>query len=111
MALSQCIKRRHLTQKFFEFHEGVKKCHFGNFSEGRDGHALLVQPSRITRWILKILFALGADEFLAMLEVTPFFKVQSGKITVCTMNLVVSVGLFFGAHSSLIPFLLQIEHA
>ena len=31
--------------------------------------------------------ALGADEFLAMLEgkirVTPFFKVQSGKITVC----------------------------
>ena len=33
MSLSQCIKRRHLTQKFFEFHEGVKKCHFGNFSE------------------------------------------------------------------------------
>jgi hypothetical protein len=32
-------------------------------------------------------FALGADKFLAMLEgkfiLTPFFKVQSGKITVC----------------------------
>jgi hypothetical protein len=33
MALSQCIKRRHLAQKKFEFHAGVKKCHFGNFSE------------------------------------------------------------------------------
>ena len=37
--------------------------------------------------ISKILFALGADEFLAMLEgkirEAPFFKVRSGKITVC----------------------------
>ena len=55
--------------------------------QGWDGRALLVQPSRIPHRISKILFALGADEFLAMLEgkirVTPFFKVQSGKITVC----------------------------
>ena len=33
---------------------------------------------------------LGADEFLAMLEgkirVTPFFKVQPGKIAVCWVN-------------------------
>ena len=33
MALSQCIKRRHLAQKNLEFHTGVKKCRFGNFSE------------------------------------------------------------------------------
>jgi hypothetical protein len=45
--------------------------------QGRDGHALLVRPSRIPHRISKILFALGADEFLAMLEgkisEAPFF--------------------------------------
>jgi hypothetical protein len=58
-----------------------------SFRQGRDGRALLVQPSRIPHRISKIIFALGADEFLAMLEgkirVTPFLKFQSGKITVC----------------------------
>ena len=48
------------------------------FRQGRDGRALLVQPSRIPYRISKILFALGADEFLAMLEgkirEAPFFK-------------------------------------
>ena len=48
------------------------------FSQGRDGRALLVRPSRIPWWISKILFSLGADEFLAMLECKiregPFFK-------------------------------------
>ena len=34
----------------------------------RDGCALLVRPSRIPRWISKIIFALGSHEFLAMLE-------------------------------------------
>ena len=47
------------------------------FRQGRDGRALLVQPSRIPHRISKILFALGADEFLAMLEgrirEAPFF--------------------------------------
>ena len=56
------------------------------FKQGRDGRALLVWPSRIPHRISKILFALGADEFLVMLEgkirEAPFFKVQSGKITV-----------------------------
>ena len=56
------------------------------FRKGRDGCALLVRPSRIHHRISKILFVLGSYEFLAMLEgkigVTPFFKVQSGKITV-----------------------------
>ncbi len=55
------------------------------------GH--LVQPSRIPRWISKILFALGADEFLAMmegkiraeLEMAYFFKVQSGKKKQCVL--------------------------
>ena len=58
------------------------------FRQGRDGCALLVRPSRILHRISKILFALGADELLAMLEgkirEAPFFKVRSGKITVCT---------------------------
>ena len=49
---------------------GVKKCHFGNFSD-RAG----------------ILFALGSYEFLAMLEGKTrkglFFRVQACKITVC----------------------------
>ena len=39
------------------------------FSErARDGHALIVWPSRIPHRNSKILFALGADEFLIMLE-------------------------------------------
>jgi hypothetical protein len=38
------------------------------FRQSRDGRALLVQSSRIPRRISKILFALGAKEFLAMLE-------------------------------------------
>jgi hypothetical protein len=48
------------------------------FRQGRDGRALFVRPSRIPHRISKILFALGADEFLAMLEgkirEAPFFK-------------------------------------
>ena len=51
-----------------------------------DGCALLVQPSRIPHRISKILFVYGSYESLAMLEgkirEAPFFKVQSGKITV-----------------------------
>ena len=58
------------------------------FRQGRDGRVLLVRPSRIRHGISKILFALGANDFLAMLEgkirEAPFFKVQSGKITVWT---------------------------
>ena len=56
------------------------------FSQGRDGRALFVRPSRIPHRISKIIFALGADEFLAVQEgkirEAPFFKVQSSKITV-----------------------------
>jgi hypothetical protein len=51
------------------------------FRQGRDGRALLVRPSRIPHGISRILFALGADEFLAR---SHFFKVQAGKITVCS---------------------------
>ena len=57
------------------------------FRLGRDGHALLVRPSKFPPdRISKILFALGADEFLAMLEGKigegPFFRVQSDEFTV-----------------------------
>ena len=38
------------------------------FRQGGDGRALLMRPSRIPHRISKILFALGADEFLAMPE-------------------------------------------
>ena len=38
------------------------------FRQGLDGRALLVWPSRIPPRISKIIFALSADEFLAMLE-------------------------------------------
>ena len=38
------------------------------FRLGRDGRGLLVRPSRIPHRISKIVFTLGADEFLAMLE-------------------------------------------
>ena len=57
------------------------------FIQGCDGRALLVRPSRIPHRVSKIIFALGADDFLAILEGKiregPFFKVQSGKKTVC----------------------------
>ena len=47
------------------------------FRKGRDGRALIVRPSRIPHRNSKILFALGADEFLVMLEdkirEAPFF--------------------------------------
>ena len=47
------------------------------FRQGQDGHVLLARPLRIPHRISKKLFALGADEFLAMLEgkirEAPFF--------------------------------------
>ena len=47
------------------------------FRQGRDDRALLVRPSRIPHRISKIIFAVGADEFQAMLEggirEAPFF--------------------------------------
>ena len=47
------------------------------FRQGRDGRALVVRPLRIPHGISKILLALGADEFLAMLKgkirEAPFF--------------------------------------
>ena len=48
------------------------------FSKGRDGRALLVQSSRIPRWISKIIFVLGSYEFLAMLE----GKIRKGSVQV-----------------------------
>ena len=38
------------------------------FRQGRDGHARLFRPLRIPLRISKILFAFGADEFLATLK-------------------------------------------
>jgi hypothetical protein len=48
------------------------------FRQGRDGRAMLVQPSRNPHRISKIIFVLGSYEFLAMLKgkmrETLFFK-------------------------------------
>ena len=68
-----------------------QKMPFGQFlRQGRDGRVLLVRPSRIPHRISKILFALGADKFLAMLDgkirEAPFFKIRSDKITVCNAS-------------------------
>ena len=73
--------------KFFQIQCTDQKVPFWQFfRQGRDGRPLLVRPSRIPDRISKILFALGANEFLAMLEgkirETPFLKVHSGKLTV-----------------------------
>jgi len=58
--------------------QGLKSAVQQFFRQGRDGRALLVWPSRIPHRISKVLFTMGADEFLAMMEgkirVTPFFK-------------------------------------
>ena len=48
----------------FRFHAGVKKCHFGNFSEW----AGMAVPSRIPRRNSNILFDLGAGKSLERLE-------------------------------------------
>ena len=65
--------------KKLKFHARNKKCQFGNFSD-RAGMAMHYQcghHARIPHSISKILFALGTDEFLAMLEgkirEAPFF--------------------------------------
>ena len=42
----------------------LKSAIWAIFQKGWDGRALLVRPSRISRWISKNLFALGSYEFL-----------------------------------------------
>ena len=69
MALSKHFKRSNFSQKFFELHAWVKKCHFGNFSEkGWNGRAPLVRPSKRHFSIWKIIFVLGAHKYLERLE-------------------------------------------
>ena len=66
--------------------DGSKSAILAIFQTGPGWLSLLVRPSRIPHRTSKILFAFGADEFLAMLKhkikEAPFFKVRSGKITV-----------------------------
>ena len=86
MALSQCIKRRRLAQKKIKFHAGVKKCHFGNFSECPVS-AALKNPSVDMK---NSFSSFSSYEFLAMLEgkivECPFFRVQSDELTVCMVK-------------------------
>ena len=72
------------------------------FRMGWDGCALLLRPSRIPHRNSKNIFALGADEFLVMLEGKlerpHFLKVQSGKITVWDMCSLFSIFSSFFVH-------------
>ena len=57
------------------------------FRKGWDGRALLVRPSKTHHSICKILFVLGADEYLERLEAklqsAYSFMLKYYKITVC----------------------------
>ena len=91
MALSQYIKRKHLAQKFFEFHAEVKKCHFGNFSE-RAGMAVPCQcgPQESLAGSEKFfLFQVPINSqhcWEGKLESALFSTDQSGKKTECIMS-------------------------
>ena len=100
MALSQCIKRRNLAQKIFEFHAGVKKCHFGNFS-ARAGMAVPCQCSPQESLV-------GSEKFFlhwvpmnsqqcwkAKLERAYSFRVQSCKILVCVHDSLHCLGVSY----------------
>ena len=99
MAISNHFKWSHVAQKIFKLNAGVKKCHSLTLSK----QCLRPAPSKCLseriNWIIstiphrisKILFVYGSYQFLAMLEgkirEAPFFKVQSGKITVWLDNI------------------------
>ena len=82
MALSQQFKLK------LKFHAGVKKCHFGNFSE-RAGMAVPCQcgPQEFLTGIQKFfLFWVPINpqkDWKVKLESAHFSRVQSGKTTVC----------------------------
>jgi hypothetical protein len=65
---------------------------------GWDGRALLVRPSKIPHRNKKNLFVLGSNESLERLNgkigQAHFFKVQSGKITVWILIMVIWVVKF-----------------
>ena len=56
-------------------------CQF--FRKGLDGHALLVWPSKTHHTNWKILFVLGANEYLERLEVAYSFMLKHSKIKQC----------------------------
>ena len=59
------LKRNNLARKKFKLYARVKKCHSGIFfGKGRDGHDLLVRPSKSNHSIWKILFLWGSFEYL-----------------------------------------------
>ena len=66
VALSKNFKRINLAPNFSELHAWVKKCHFSNFSERAT--ARMAVPSKTLHSIWKILFVLGADEYIRRLE-------------------------------------------
>ena len=91
MALSQCIKRRHLAQKNFKFHAGVKKCYFGNFSE-RAGMAVPCQcgPQKCIIAFEKLFLSWVPmniqNDWKAKLEIAYSFMLKYSKTTVCEVT-------------------------
>ena len=72
--------------KKLKFHVGVKKCHFGNFSDRPGWPCPVSEALKNPSLDLKNSFVLSSYEFLAMLEGNigkgPFFRVQSDEFTV-----------------------------
>ena len=98
MALSKHLKRSSLTQKIFELHAWVKKCHFGNFSE-RAGMALPCQcgPQKcIIAFEKFVLFWLSMniqEDWRAKLEIAYSFILKYHQITVCMHKLLPQIFL------------------
>jgi hypothetical protein len=93
MALSYHFKGR--PKKFSNYMQGSKSAILAIFQTGMGWPCTVSAALRIPHRISKKFFALGANEFLAILEgkirATPFFKVQSGKIAVCTSFFIYSL--------------------
>ena len=82
-----------MVQKNLEFHAGVKKCHFDNFSEW----AGMAVPCQYRQYGPQESLPGTQKFFLLCMRITPYkdwkvklervhiYKIQSGKITVCTL--------------------------
>ena len=65
----QSTSKEVICHKFFlNYMHGLKSAILAIFQKGLDGHARLVQPSKMHHSIWKIVFVLGADEYLERLE-------------------------------------------
>ena len=76
------------SPKNFKFHEQIKKCHFGNFSDraGMAWHCQCGPQESLTgfqKFFLLLVPMISQHCWKAKLKSAHFLKVQSGKTTVC----------------------------